>query len=80
MLMENFLRSKKYWQVVEIGFFAAADDNDLSDEQQKAIADQRLKDLRAKNYLFQAIDRSILETILDKETLKGIWDSMKKTF
>jgi hypothetical protein len=80
MLMENFLRSKEYWQVVETGFSAAANDTDLSDEQQKAIANQRLKDLRAKNYLFQAIDRSILETILDKETSKGIWDSMKKTF
>ena len=78
--MENFLRCKEYWQVVETGFFAATNDTDLSDEQQKAIADQRLKDLRAKNYLFQAIDRSILETILDKETSKGIWDSMKKKF
>jgi hypothetical protein len=39
-----------------------------------------LKDLWAKNYLFQAINRSILETILDKETSKGIWDSMKKKF
>jgi hypothetical protein len=39
-----------------------------------------LKDLQAKNYLFQANDCSILETILDKETSKGIWDSMKKNF
>ena len=76
--MENFLRSKEYWTVVENGFSAAAERNDLSDEQQKSLADQKLKDLRAKNYLFQAIDRSILETILDKETSKGIWDSMKK--
>ena len=78
--MENFLRSKEYWQVVETGVSAAADDTNLSEEQQKMIADQRLKDLQAKNYLFQAIDRSILETILDKGTSKGIWDSMKKKF
>jgi hypothetical protein len=78
MLMVNFLCFKEYWQVVETGFSAATHDTDLLDEQQKAIADQRLKDLRAKNYLFQAIDRLILETILDKETSKGIWDSMKK--
>ncbi|RVW21848.1 hypothetical protein CK203_109662 [Vitis vinifera] len=38
----------------------------------------KLKDLKAKNYLFQAIDHSILETILNKETSKQIWDSMKK--
>jgi len=80
MLMENFLCSKEYWHVVETGISAAADNVDLSDEQRKEVAEQRLKDLRAKNYLFQAIDRSILETILDKETSKGIWDSMKKKF
>ena len=72
ILMENFLRSKEYWHVVEIGISAAAVNVDLSDEQRKEVAEQRLKDLRAKNYLFQAIDRSILETILDKETSKGI--------
>ena len=80
MLMENFLRSKEYWHVVETGLSDVAADADLSDDQKKVVADQRLKDLRAKNYLFQAIDRSILETILDKETSKGIWDSMKKKF
>ena len=80
MLMENFLRSKEYWNVVEAGISTATDNVDLTDEQRKEVADQRLKDLRAKNYLFQAIDRSILETILDKETSKGIWDSMKKKF
>ncbi|GMJ14865.1 hypothetical protein HRI_005155700 [Hibiscus trionum] len=41
MLMENFLRSKEYWQ---------------------------------------AIDPSILETILCKDTSKQIWDSMKKKY
>ena len=39
-----------------------------------------MKDLKAKNYLFQAIDRSILETILCKETSKDIWDSIKKKY
>lgn len=40
----------------------------------------KLKDLKAKNYLFQAIDRSILEKILCKETSKDIWDSMKNKY
>nr|DAD45562.1 TPA_asm: hypothetical protein HUJ06_003792 [Nelumbo nucifera] len=57
LLMENFLRSKEYWQEA-----------------------QKLKDLKAKNYLFQDIDRSILETILCKDTSKQIWDSMKKKY
>ena len=39
-----------------------------------------MKDLKAKNYLFQAIDRSILKTILYKETSKDSWDSMKKKY
>lgn len=36
--------------------------------------------LKTKNYLFQAIDRLILETILNKDTLKQILDSMKKKY
>ena len=40
----------------------------------------KLKDLKAKNYLFQAIDRSIMETLLCKDTSKQIWDSMKKKY
>jgi hypothetical protein len=46
----------------------------------KAIDDQRLKDLKAKNYLFQAIDRSLLETILKKDTAKDVWDSLKQNY
>lgn len=80
MLMENFLRSKEYWSLVETGIPAEADESNLTDEQKKTIADQRLKDLKAKNYLFQAIDRSILETILKKDTAKDIWDSLKQKY
>ncbi|XP_074592431.1 uncharacterized protein LOC141848281 [Curcuma longa] len=72
MLMENFLRSKEYWTVVISGVEKSKEDAALTEEQ--------LKDLKAKNYLFQAIDRSILETILCKNTAKDIWDSMKKKY
>ena len=44
----------------------------LIDAQRKNIEDQKLKDLKAKNYLFQAIDRSVLETIFNKDTIKNI--------
>lgn len=47
---------------------------------QKRIDDSKLKDLKVKNYLFQAIDRAILKTILEKNTSKDIWDSMKKKY
>jgi hypothetical protein len=62
MLMENLLRSKEYWSLIENGVTIAP--AGATQEQQKAADDSRLKDLKAKNYLFQAIDRSILETIL----------------
>ncbi|RXH75624.1 hypothetical protein DVH24_039323 [Malus domestica] len=65
MLMENFLRSKEYWNLVEVGITAAVEGSD-SDE-------LKLKDLKANNYLFQAIDRSTLETILKKDTANDIY-------
>ncbi|KAJ8898697.1 hypothetical protein K2173_004731 [Erythroxylum novogranatense] len=70
MLMENLLRSKDYWQVV----------NDGIEEPTDGAVFLKLKDLKAKNYLFQAIDRSILETILCKDYSKDIWDSMKRKY
>jgi len=80
MLMENFLRSKEYWSLVATGIPAAAEGMDPTEEQRKTIEDHRLKDLKVKNYLFQAIDRSILETILKKDTSKDIWDSLKQKY
>jgi hypothetical protein len=41
------------------------------------MEDQKLKDLKVKDYLFQAIIRNILEIILVKDMAKQIWDSMK---
>lgn len=78
--MENFLRSKEYWSLVDTGIPAAAEGVDLNDAQKKIIDDLKLKDLKTKNYLFQAIDRTILETILKKETAKDIWDSLKQKY
>ena len=68
--MENFLCSKEYWGLVENGIPAVAEG--LTDAQRKNIEDQKLKNLKAKNYLFQAIDRSVLQTILNKDTTKNI--------
>jgi len=80
MLMENFLRSKEYWSLVETEIPAVAEGVELTEAQQKSIADQKLKDLKIKNYLFQAIDRTIMETILNRDTAKHIWDSMKQKY
>ena len=70
--MENFLRSKEYWTVVVSGVAEPAVGVVLTDAQKVELEGQKLKDLKAKNYLFQAINRSILETILCKETSKQI--------
>ena len=56
MLTENFLCSKEFWSLVENGIPAIAEGIEPTRAQQKAIANQKLKDLKVKNYLFQAID------------------------
>ncbi|GKV06220.1 hypothetical protein SLEP1_g18127 [Rubroshorea leprosula] len=78
MLMENFLRSKEYWTIVESGVPEPTVGANVA--QRAKIEKEKLKDLKAKNYLFQAIDCVILETILNKSTSKTIWDSMKKKY
>ena len=52
----------------------------MTDAKKTEIEGLRLKDLKAKKYLFQAIDRPILGTILCKDTSKHIWDSVKKKY
>lgn len=46
----------------------------------KNVEEARLKDLKAKNYILKAFDRGIIETILNKDTTKGIWGSMKQKY
>ncbi|XP_050379447.1 uncharacterized protein LOC126796753 [Argentina anserina] len=50
------------------------------EDQCKVLHEMKLKDLKAKGYLFQAIDRSIMDTIMNKQTAKGIWDSMRQKY
>ncbi|XP_061993802.1 uncharacterized protein LOC133711715 [Rosa rugosa] len=80
MLMENFLRSKEYWSLIETGFTEPATGEGMTAVQRRTLDELKLKDLKVKNYLFQAIDRAILETILQKDTAKQIWDSLKKKY
>ena len=76
--MEKFLLLKDYWSLVEIGYVES--DAGVIESQQRKIDEMKLKDLKLKNYLFQGIDRTILDTILQKDTAKQIWDPMKKKF
>lgn len=77
MLMENLLCSKEYWSIAENGVTALP--IGATPEQIKIADENKLKDLKAKNYLFEAIDCGFIETILNRDSLKAIWDSMKKT-
>ena len=77
MLMENLLRSKEYWSVIETGWVETTPIEALTAVQKKALEEMKLKDLKTKNYLFQSIDKSILKTIAQKDTAKQIWESMK---
>lgn len=81
MMMENFLRSKEMWSLVDDGIPAAAiGTTPASEAQRKLVNEAKLKDLKVKNFLFQAIDREILETIVDKGSSKAICDSMKQKY
>ena len=78
--MEKFLKSKEYWTIVVFGVAEPTEGVVLTDAQKTKLEGLKLKDLKAKNYLFQDIDHSILETILCKDTAKHIWYSMKKKY
>lgn len=78
--MENFLRSNEYWQVVYSGIAEPTEGAVLTNAQKTELEASKLKHLKVKYYLFQAIDPATLETILCKDSSKQIWDSMKKKF
>ena len=58
MLMENFLRSKEYWMIVVSRVVESTKGVVLTYAQKTELEGLKLKDLKAKNYLFQAIDRA----------------------
>ncbi|XP_039038351.1 uncharacterized protein LOC120175865 [Hibiscus syriacus] len=78
MTMENFMLSKELWQLVKDGIlmFGATP----TEAQRKSAIEVNLKDMKVKNYLFKAIDREILETILDKSTSHAIWRSIQQKY
>ncbi|XP_074290249.1 uncharacterized protein LOC141616980 [Silene latifolia] len=80
MLMENLLRSKEFWDVIVSGVAEPTNPGKLTDAQKSQLETKKLQDLKAKNYLFQVIDRPILETILCKDSSKDIWDAMKRKY
>ncbi|KAK9077208.1 hypothetical protein SSX86_005544 [Deinandra increscens subsp. villosa] len=76
LIMETLLRSKEYWCVIDPGFEETAA-GVAATEEQKAL---KLKDLKARNYLFQSTDKQILRTMTQKSTAKQIWAAMKMKY
>ncbi|GAA0161960.1 hypothetical protein LIER_18156 [Lithospermum erythrorhizon] len=79
-LMENLLRAKGLWGTIERGFVEPMETTILTDNQRALLEDSRTKDHQVKHYLFQAIDRTVFEQLLDRSTSKIVWDSLKKRY
>ena len=58
--------------MVETGYVEPNEGEILLAIQHQRLAASKLKDLKVKNYLFQSIDRTILEMMLQKKTSKEI--------
>lgn len=84
MLMENLLRSKEWWDLIETRIPGQERGTVLSGAQRaellEKIAENTVTDHKVKNYLFASIDKTILKTILKKDTSKELWESMKKKY
>ena len=79
-IMENLLRAKKLWNLIEPGIEEPAVGIAQSDAQKKKIEELRSKDLQVKHYLYQAIDRVTFEQILNRSSAKSVWNCMKQRF
>ncbi|XP_076883538.1 uncharacterized protein LOC143532353 [Bidens hawaiensis] len=77
MVMKNLIQSKECWSVVNNGYTEINPGEQATATQRKNYEENKLKDLKVLNYLFQSIDKSILKTITQKETSKQVWDAMK---
>jgi transposase InsO family protein len=78
MLMENLLQSKELWSSIDPGMTVAPENATAAQLEEARLS--KLQDLKVKSYLFQAIDRTILETILTRNTSKEIWEAMKRKY
>nr|AFP55578.1 copia-type polyprotein [Rosa rugosa] len=82
MLMENFLRSKEYWHMVEIGIpAAAAEGGEGTEAQRKLREDAKLKDLKdSMRQKFQGstkVKRAQLQTLRREFEVLGMREGEK---
>lgn len=80
MLIENLLRSKEWWELIETGITRPGKNMIPPGAQRSELTEMNMKDLKVKNYLFASINKTILKTITKEDSSKDIWDSMKTKF
>lgn len=76
--MENLLRSKEWCHLIDPGYVEPKAGFKETEAEKAARAELELMDLKVKNYLFLAIDKTILKTILQKDTAHQLWESMRR--
>ncbi|KAI7745570.1 LOW QUALITY PROTEIN: hypothetical protein M8C21_001843 [Ambrosia artemisiifolia] len=59
MVMKNLIKSKECWSVVESGYPEIHPGEQATATQRKNYDENKLKDLKVLNYLFQSIDKSL---------------------
>ncbi|GAA0167813.1 hypothetical protein LIER_22661 [Lithospermum erythrorhizon] len=79
-LMENLLKVKGLWSMIEGGFVEPLDNALPNDHQMELLEESRVKDHQVKHYMFQAIEKTLFEQILDRRTSKIVWDALKKKY
>lgn len=65
--MENLLRSKEYWSVIDPRFDNLMRIVTPTPAQQTSLDEAKLKDLKAKNYLFHSIDKTTQDDYSERD-------------
>ncbi|XP_074356486.1 uncharacterized protein LOC141696211 [Apium graveolens] len=81
--MKVLLGSYDNWDIVESGFIKPADaaaEVALPNAEKTALKESRKKDKKALYTIFQGVDESTFEKILDAKTEKEAWEILQKIF
>ncbi|XP_076926208.1 uncharacterized protein LOC143589278, partial [Bidens hawaiensis] len=79
-MMENLLRAKQLWKLIDPGFIEPTIEISVNDAQRKKVRELKITNMQVKHYLYQAIDKVTFEQILNRSSSNAIWDSIKKRF
>ncbi|KAJ9683074.1 hypothetical protein PVL29_018879 [Vitis rotundifolia] len=81
--MRVLFRSQDLWDLINIDYNKVIDSKEfkaLSREQKGSLKDFRKKDKKTLYAIFQVVDESIFEKILEAETTKESWVTLQKLY